>query len=197
MLEAFARGVASYSRKRAREARGGVEAVCHQQAAHCSRCGQRQRAVGRIAISQRELAVAAVAAKPTSIPIVLDRFECKLRHLERVKWYRPHVRHIVADIECRPSSSPPDSGHLEFVSLCAVNTKSSQAPSKLPVAAAAPTAKEAPRIAPSGAAVIRTSYKTMQPTDCVLRSCFLHRASPTQRPTTAGSSLGWRRHHPR
>ena len=25
-----------------------------------------------------------------------------VRHKERVKWYAPHIRHIVLDIECRP-----------------------------------------------------------------------------------------------
>ena len=25
-----------------------------------------------------------------------------IRHVERVKWYAPHIRHVVLDIECRP-----------------------------------------------------------------------------------------------
>ncbi|KAG2492262.1 hypothetical protein HYH03_009502 [Edaphochlamys debaryana] len=32
-------------------------------------------------------------------------WELRLAHLERVKWYAPHIRHVVLDIECRPRGS--------------------------------------------------------------------------------------------
>lgn len=28
-----------------------------------------------------------------------------IRHVERVKWYAPHIRHIVLDVECRPEQA--------------------------------------------------------------------------------------------
>lgn len=28
-------------------------------------------------------------------------WEIKVEHLERVKWYAPHIRHVVADVRCR------------------------------------------------------------------------------------------------
>ncbi len=28
-----------------------------------------------------------------------------IRHVERVKWYAPHMRHLVLDVECRPDQA--------------------------------------------------------------------------------------------
>lgn len=28
-----------------------------------------------------------------------------IRHVERVKWYAPHIRHLVLDVECRPDKA--------------------------------------------------------------------------------------------
>ena len=35
-------------------------------------------------------------------------WEIALHHLERVKWYAPHIRHVVLDIRCRATSAPAD-----------------------------------------------------------------------------------------
>lgn len=34
------------------------------------------------------------------------RFMLKLEHTERVKWYAPHIRHVVLDICCSAISAP-------------------------------------------------------------------------------------------
>lgn len=36
------------------------------------------------------------------------RLRCRLHHVERVKWYAPHIRHLVLDVECRPA--PEEAG---------------------------------------------------------------------------------------
>ena len=33
-------------------------------------------------------------------------FANTLEHTERVKWYAPHIRHVVLDIRCRATSAP-------------------------------------------------------------------------------------------
>ena len=35
------------------------------------------------------------------------RFTLNLEHTERVKWYAPHIRHVVLDICCSATSAPP------------------------------------------------------------------------------------------
>jgi hypothetical protein len=37
-------------------------------------------------------------------------WDVQIRHLERVKSYAPHVRHVVLDVECRPKQGPALSG---------------------------------------------------------------------------------------
>ena len=36
------------------------------------------------------------------------RFTLNLEHTERVKWYAPHIRHVVLDICCSATSAPAD-----------------------------------------------------------------------------------------
>ncbi len=35
-------------------------------------------------------------------------WEITLAHTERVKWYAPHIRHVVLDIHCSATSAPAD-----------------------------------------------------------------------------------------
>ena len=38
-----------------------------------------------------------------------------IRHVERVKWYAPHIRHVVLDVECRPhQATSPASEQATF-----------------------------------------------------------------------------------
>mmetsp|Transcript_34693 Transcript_34693/g.82279 ORF Transcript_34693/g.82279 Transcript_34693/m.82279 type:complete len:221 (+) Transcript_34693:2-664(+) len=42
------------------------------------------------------------------------RWRVALEHVEHVKWYAPHVRHVVLDVRCTPRSeraTPPDRSH--------------------------------------------------------------------------------------
>ena len=36
-------------------------------------------------------------------------WEISVDHVERVKWYAPHIRHVVLDVRCSATSAPADS----------------------------------------------------------------------------------------
>jgi len=40
-------------------------------------------------------------------------FTVKLEHTERVKWYAPHIRHVVLDIRCSAMSVPASPPHRQ------------------------------------------------------------------------------------
>ncbi|BDA41177.1 probable tRNA wybutosine-synthesizing protein 5 at C-terminar half [Coccomyxa sp. Obi] len=61
-----------------------------------------------------------------------------IRHVERVKWYAPHIRHVVLDVECRPDEAmmfEPDQAVIqvpEQASRLAPDQASSPTPSSAP-----------------------------------------------------------------
>ena len=51
------------------------------------------------------------------------RFTLNLDHIERVKWYAPHIRHVVLDICCSTSSEPTSTpgGIMQGAQMCTSN----------------------------------------------------------------------------
>lgn len=73
---------------------------------------------------------------------------CRAARLERVKWYAPHVRHVVLDVEARPPGAPfatPPDAPLRP----AKPPRPAAAPKPAPTAAAAPAAAPAAGAAPT------------------------------------------------
>lgn len=77
----------------------------------------------------------------------------RVLRLERVKWYAPHVRHVVLDIECLPASSPIEAssssaglanGVAPTHDSCADNTDTAVPDGSGPSQAAQPEPKQAP-----------------------------------------------------
>ncbi|CAL8466532.1 g6068 [Coccomyxa elongata] len=85
-----------------------------------------------------------------------------IRHVERVKWYAPHIRHVVLDVECRPeqaaalppkqATSPTPEQATRPVPDQAQSSTPNLATSATPKLATSPAAEQEAALAPKKAA---------------------------------------------
>ncbi|GFR52770.1 hypothetical protein Agub_g15381, partial [Astrephomene gubernaculifera] len=74
----------------------------------------------------------------------------RLHHVERVKWYAPHIRHIVMDIECRPLGDGQQQQEGEEEGRGATTVATAEAAASTTSASAPTSAAGAAAAAPTG-----------------------------------------------